>query len=123
MMKLDKKKIIIIGISIVTITIISILIYLFFIKSYDISIEVAASNKKIGYIYGPNKETRMTIPKNSNAKLKIITEKQKKAKCYSTNEEILKVENDVITTINSGSAEVYCKLRNSKSNSILITVQ
>lgn len=123
MMKKVNKKIILIIVSVIALVIIGILIYLFFIKSYNISIEVAASNKNISYTYGPNGETKMIIPKNNTAKLKIITENQKNAKCYSTDESILKVENDIITAINSGSAEVYCKLRNTKSNSISITVE
>lgn len=113
------KKVLIIILAIVAI----IFVVKFFVSNNNLSIDISSTN--VNYSYSPNGQTTVKLKVNDEAKLKIITKSSKKGlvKCYSDNKDIIKFDSkDTFKAINSGEAEIYCKLLNTKSNIIKVKV-
>lgn len=115
------KKIIIISLIIIILIIITIFFYKMNTKNYDISIEIASDN--ISYTYGPNNQSDATVSVNGEIKLNILSDNANKAKCYSSNENIMIFNSkNIATAISKGKTEIYCKIGNTKSNIINVVV-
>ncbi len=114
----------IIGLSIIIIVVIvGILIFRFYNTNNGVSIEVGSNN--VSYIYGPNNETIIKMKPNEGATIKIIATsgKSKLVKCFSKDENIIKfIDKNNIRANALGETEIYCTLKDVKSNVIKIKV-
>lgn len=119
---MEKKKIIKIGLIVLAIVVIGVVTFKIFTTKQTISIDIASTN--ISYTYGPNGISESTLSVNDTLKVKILPEKVKNVKCYSSDEKIIKFDSDnIATALSGGSAQIYCKTWNSKSNVIDIVVK
>lgn len=116
------KKIIFIVSTILIILLVAFLLFKYFYKESEIYIELPTSD--ISYSFGPGGTTSTKFEVNKKVNLVIETNISKdKIKCYSSNEKIVKVDdNTSITALKNGLVEVYCKAGNTKSNIIEVRV-
>ena len=120
--KENKKKILfIIGI-ILIVGLIAFLLFKYFYKENNIYIELPSTD--VSYTFGPGGSTSTTFDVNKTVKLVIETNVSKnKVKCYSSNDEIVKVNDDnSLLGLKKGLAKVYCKVGKTKSNTIEVKV-
>lgn len=121
MEKEKTKKIIIVVSIILVIAAIGVIIYKTLTKKQEIYIDIASTD--VSYIYGPSGMSATTLSVNDNLKLKIISENDKKVKCYSSDENVIKFDSqNIARALSNGSAKIYCKIKNSKSNVIDVIV-
>lgn len=119
--KLTKKQLIKIIIIIIAI-ILSILLIKELTKKVNITIDIASTN--VAYTYGPNTSTSSNVKVGEEIDMKIITDSKREVKCYSTNESVIQIMNNSKVKANqSGFAQIYCKIGNSKSNVIDVKVE
>lgn len=119
--KINFKKIICFVLILLALIFSSVFIYKIVTKKYNVYIEVASKDKS--YTYGPNGSSTLNMVLGEDLDILIISDNNKKVKCYSSDESIISFSSfNTLKAVNNGTASIYCKLKNTKSNEIEIIV-